>query len=294
MNTIGNTLQKIRLAKGITQTYISKEAEITQSNYSKYEKGNIDMGSEALLRILETMDIQLQEFMYIHNGHYLSEKEIILQNFFELPFHNLSVLTNLQNKCIEYLEQSNSVLIQDILIIIEALKIIYIENDLEKGRQIVAPIWNRLCKNDELFVYDLYFLNTILYIFSLEEVMNIKHYLLRAYKKYQDFPNTSPILFNLHINISLLLLENKLYEESLDTLEIVEEICTKKRQYFQLAIIYIRKGICLNNLAKDGEDLIKKGMHWLQMFEEVDALAIMQNEIDLYNINPQNAFSNKS
>ncbi|MER2037653.1 MAG: helix-turn-helix transcriptional regulator [Solibacillus sp.] len=293
MNTIGNTLQKIRLAKGITQTYISKEAEITQSNYSKYEKGNIDMGSEALLRILETMDVQLQEFMYIHKGHQLSVKELILQNFFELPFHNLSVLTELQNKCIKYLEQSNSALIQDILIIIEALKIIYVENDLAKGRQIVTPIWNRLCKNDELFVYDLYFLNTILYIFSLEEVLNIKNYLLRAYKKYQDFPNTLAIFVNLHINISLLLLENKIYDECLDTLKIVEEICINKRQYFQLAIISIRKGICLNNIEKNGNYLIEKGIHWLQMFDEVDALEIMQNEIDLYNKN-QNISSSRT
>ncbi|MEK4626801.1 helix-turn-helix transcriptional regulator [Solibacillus sp. FSL R7-0682] len=293
MNSIGETLKEIRLAKGITQTYISKEAEITQSNYSKYEKGNIDMGSEAFLRILETMDVQLQEFMYIQNDHQLSKKEAILLNFFKLPFHNLSALSELQNKCIKYLEQSNSVLIQDILILIEALKIIYIENDLAKGRQIVAPIWNRLCKNDELFVYDIYFLNAILYIFSLEEVLNIKHYLLRAYKKYQDFPNTLAIFVNLHINISLLLLENKLYEESLDTLEIVEEICTKKRQYFQLSIIYIRKGICLNNLKKNGDDLIEKGIHWLQMFDEVDALEIMQNEIDLYNKN-QNISSSRT
>lgn len=285
-NKIGTTLKKIRKAKGISQKEIANYAGISQSNYSKYELGKIDVNSEALIYILDILDITFQEFYYIHNNYKPTEKELILQNFFNIPFQNLEALKKFKVTCEQYLFQNYSPIINDTVILCDALISISKYNDFETARTISSPIWNRLSNNDDLFVYDLYFLNAILYIFPIDEVLNVKDYLVRAYNIYNKYPKLHSVFINLHINISLLLIENCYYSEALTSLTNVEELCRNKRLYFQLSIILIRKGICLNNLDHQkysGSVYINEGKKYLNIFSETETLTILEKEIDLYN-----------
>ncbi len=185
-------------------------------------------------------------------------------------------------ECRSYLSSYNSPIIKEAYTLSKALLMIYKYNDFNEARQIAKPIWERLCKSNDLYLYDLYFLNAILYIFSFEEALNLKNFLFRGYEKYKNLNNTIPIFLNTHINLSLLSIEHKRYIDALKYLDIAENICKEQRLYFQLAVIYIRKGICLINLTRKGKKEIEKGLNLMRMFDENEALIILRQEIKIY------------
>ncbi|WP_342558320.1 hypothetical protein [Metasolibacillus sp. FSL K6-0083] len=71
-------------------------------------------------------------------------------------------------------------------------------------------------------------------------------------------------------------------DSTLKYLDIAENICKEQRLYFQLAVIYIRKGICLINLTGKGKKEIEKGLNLMKMFDENEALIILRQEIKIY------------
>lgn len=282
---MGTVLKKIRVSKGITQKQITQHTGISQSNYSKYEMGKIDISNTYLISIIDYLDISLQEFIYLCNEYNLSEKENILKNFFNVPFHKVEDLMKIKNICTQFLAHTYSNLIKDISILCDALIVIYKNNDYEMAREIARPIWNRLSNNNELYVYDLYFINAILYIFPNDEILHIKDFTIRAYNKYQNFPNMISIFINVHLNMSLILIENRLFKDALHTLEQIELLCKSKKLYFQLAILLIRKGICFSNLENhinNGNILIEEGKRYLMVFSENASYDILTKEIELY------------
>lgn len=282
MDLIGVSIKQIRISKGLTQSYVSEHCQISQSNYAKFEKGSIDIRASTFISILDSMDIPYHEFIYIHNKYKLSKKDDILYNFFNVPFNSIDELNSLQMECRSYLLSYNSPIIKEVYTLSKALLLIYKNNDFNKARQIAKPIWDRLCKSNDLYLYDLYFFNAILYIFSIEEALNLKDFLIRGYEKYKNLNNTIHIFLNTHINFSLFFIEHKRYADALSYLDIGEKICKKQRLYFQLAVIYIRKGICLFNITRNGEDEIEKGINLMKMFEENEALKILIEEIKIY------------
>ena len=288
---MGTVLKKIRVSKGITQKQITQYTGISQSNYSKYEMGKIEISNFYLISILEYLDISLQEFIYLCNDYNLSEKEAILKNFFNIPFHKVEDLMKIKNICTQFLTHTYSNLIEDVSILCDALIVIYRNNDYKMAREIARPIWDRLSNNNELYVYDLYFINAILYIFPNDEILHIKDFTLRAYDKYQNFPNMVSIFINIHLNIALVLIENCLYKDALHILEQIELLCKNKKLYFQLAILLIRKGICLSNLENHnnyGDILIEEGKRYLMVFSENESYDILMKEIELYTKIPSN------
>lgn len=280
--SMGSVIKKIRSSKGLTQSYISNKSKMTQSNYSKFEKDSLEIRAASFILILDTMDISLQEFSFISNNYKLSNKEQILMDFFNTPYQSIEDLTKIQKRCFEYLDRNESSIIKDVTLICKALIIISDKNDFNEARLIVKPIWNRLSVNNEFYLYDLYLINSILYIFNIEEVLQMRDYLGRCYKKYKDYPFVNSIFINTYINISLLLIENQKYYEALKDLDFIYEICKKQKLFFKIAIILIRKGICIQKLNGDGKESIEKGLLWLESFEEEAALKIMKKEIETY------------
>lgn len=286
MNSLGASIKKVRVSKGLTQSYICNHSHVSQSNYSKFEKGLLDIRASSFIDILDSMDLPLQEFMYIHNQFELSSKESILNKFFGVPFHGIDELKNLQKECRSYLIDHDSSVIKDIFTLTEALIALHKDNNFDKAQKIARPIWNRLSKNDALYLYDLFFLNAILYIFPIESALHIKSLLIKGFKKYEEYPNALPIFLNVYINLSLLFIKNEKYADALEGLELIENLCKKKRLYFQLAIIIIRKGICLTHLNESGFTEIEKGLHLLEAFEEIEVLNIMKEEAKAYAAHP--------
>lgn len=71
---LSNAIREVRLLKGLTQKSVSA-GNVSQSTYSKFEQGTADIPSEALIGILKNLNIELDEVLFVANGHNYTEEE---------------------------------------------------------------------------------------------------------------------------------------------------------------------------------------------------------------------------
>ena len=281
---LSNSIKKIRIAKGLSQIAVSK-GQLSQGNYSKFENGTIEITAKALIGILKNLDIELEELLYIDNGYRYSEKEQIYREFFRTPVNNLDLLQKFIFKCDQYLKNINN---EDTLILFikkisqflsESIK----NNNIYFNKEQSQHLLNEFSKKEHLFVKDLYIINSIFFLFPIETAHLTMNYIETALKKYGDFQSISKVEVNLRMNYSLMLVKENLEKEALQQLKIALPLVKKYKMGIQMGILYIRMGICYNNLKIPVElDYIKKGTAILEVLEETELLVGMTNELNNY------------
>ncbi|EKJ3581738.1 helix-turn-helix domain-containing protein, partial [Enterococcus faecalis] len=107
----GITIKKIRLEKGLTQKEVCSDI-ISLSYYSRIEREINEPTITVFLKILNRLNINFDEFMYIHNNYKEPQEEIIWFTITEL-YHsgNLKELSN-QKKALLSSEQQSPFLIE--------------------------------------------------------------------------------------------------------------------------------------------------------------------------------------
>src|SRR5690554_1757275 len=144
MQNIGNSLRDIREALDLSQKQMA-EGIMSQSNYSKVENGTVEISFTKMLEILDRLDMSLEEFVYINNQY--SNKPVKKRNYLnKLKYNDKQLLS-------KYIAELNSIQKpttkeKELLSVFEALLFIAENNDYEKAREKVAPIWKRLEKYD--------------------------------------------------------------------------------------------------------------------------------------------------
>ncbi|MFP5303680.1 hypothetical protein R2R70_21100, partial [Cobetia sp. SIMBA_158] len=84
-------------------------------------------------------------------------------------------------------------LIRDIQTLCKSLAPLLESGEFESGRLYARQIWQRLSHNNNLYYYDIYLLNAILFVFPLDEMLGIYQYLKRGFEKYKNFQNMSRV-----------------------------------------------------------------------------------------------------
>lgn len=108
-------------------------------------------------------------------------------------------------------------------------------------------------------------------------------YVDKSIKKFKDFQSISRIEVNFRLNYSLMLIKEDLETVALQQLELILPKVKIYKMHYQMAIIYIRKGICLKNLHKDdGNKYIQKGLLILEILEEHALYNNMKKELEKY------------
>lgn len=204
MKNYGQTLKTIR--EDLLLTQIDMSAGImSQSNYSKVEKGEIDIPFSKMIDLLNRLGMSVDEFLYIHRdytknpGNQLKrlnqlnagDKQSILKNMNELKS-----------------EQNLSKRGQELLLIYEALLLV-LKNDYSAASNKVLKIWSRLEKYDNWYLNDIRLINSILYLFPIDTAESIVDLALNRLKNHEDFRNLNQLSTNLQINYILLLIDNK-------------------------------------------------------------------------------------
>ena len=278
MENYGKTLKKIRESLSFTQTDISAGI-MSQSNYSKVEKGEIDIPFSKMSDLLNRLGMSVDEFLYVHRdyaknpGNQLKrlkqlsagDKESILKNINEL-------------KAIQNLSQRE----QELLIIFEALLLV-LKNDYDAAHVKVLQVWNRLENHDNWYLYDIRLINSILYLFPIDVAESIVNLALKRLNDYKNFRNLNQLAANLQINFLLLLIDHKKYNMALNETEKLISFCTKKKLFRHLGVCYVRKGILLENLKKeDSSHWYKEGFHLLEKTYNQELIPELKNEIKYY------------
>jgi len=280
MDNYGKTLKTIRETRLLTQTDMSTGI-MSQSNYSKVEKGEIDIPFSKMIELLDRLGMSIDEFLYIHRdytknpGNQLErlkqlnagDKQNILKNINEL-------------KAIQNPSQQE----QELLLIFEALLLV-LNNDYEAASKKILRIWNRLEKHDNWYLYDIQLINSILYQFPIDVAEPIVNLALNRLKDYKNYQNINQLSANLRINFLLLLIKNKKYSTALNEIEKLISFCIDKKLYRRLGACYVRKGIILDNFKnKDSCDWYKKGFSILEQTNNKSLVQELKNEIKHYTV----------
>ncbi len=277
---IGDTLKKIRKNKNYTQKFVT-EGVIGQSAYSKIERGFIEPSISKFQNILRRLDMEEEEFRYLM-GQELSEREELIQSFFLQNYNDQTILEGIKARVKDYLVENNDYLLQDIFYICEALLLIIKDRDYKKAATFANKVWKRLEKYDQWYLMEFRLINSILFIFSVESVLEIADRMNSQLKAFNS-RESRVILNNLQINISLVLIRNGAYDSALSHLNELSQRFREERNYYLLAIVYMRKGIALSLLNNpEAEIFLEKSLRLVEAFDEKDLELAFLDEIKYY------------
>lgn len=278
MENYGKTLKKIRKSLSFTQTDISRGI-MSQSNYSKVEKGEIDIPFSKMIDLLNRLGMSVDEFLYVHRD-YTKNPGNQLKRLKQLNAGDEeNILKNIEElKATKNLSQRD----QELLLIYEAFLLV-LKNDYKAASEKVLRIWKRLEKHDNWYLYDIRLINSILYLFPVDVAESIVDLALKRLNDYKNFRNLNQLAANLQINFLLLLIENKKYNTALNEIENLISFCIEKKLFRHLGVCYVRKGVLFDNLKKkDSSQWYKKGINLLEKTYNQDLIPELKNEIKYY------------
>ena len=278
MENYGKTLKKIRESLSFTQTDISAGI-MSQSNYSKVEKGEIDIPFSKMIDLLNRLGMTVDEFLYVHRD-YTKNPGNQLKRLKQLNAGDEeNILKNIEElKATKNLSQRD----QELLLIYEAFLLV-LKNDYKAASEKVLRIWKRLEKHDNWYLYDIRLINSILYLFPSDVAESIVNLALKRLKYYKNFRNLNQLAANLQINFLLLLIDNKKYNTALNEIENLISFCIDKKLFRHLGVCYVRKGVLLENLKKkDSSHWYKEGFQLLEKTYNQNLVPELKNEIKHY------------
>lgn len=276
INTIGETLKNIRLSLGLTQSQVCKNI-MSQSNYSKVEKGDIEISFPKMIVILNRLDMSVDEFMYIENG-YKKYTNSYMGKLNNLRFNDIELITKykimLEKK--EKLNTHES----EILAIYDSLILIGEKNDFEAAKEKVKTIWQRLENHDKWYLYDIQVINNILYLFPIDTAVSICHLAVNQIEKYKGLRGVNNLSISIQMNLLLLLIENGPYEAALDEVDRYIPTCISKNLTMHLAVCYVRKGLLKELLREtDSEEWYDNGYKLLEIMQNDNLKKELQIEV---------------
>lgn len=279
----GKILKKIRVNKKYTQKFVT-DGIISQSTYSKVERGVIDITYNKFIKLLNRLDVSEFEFQMLLDEE-PDARDDLIQQFFLINYNDSEALVVIQQRVQHYLVSNKDYVIQDIAYICEALMLISSERDYEQAAIFANKVWKRLESFDRWYMMEIRLINAILFIFPTETALHISERIVRQLDIYHT-RESRVIQNNIQTNLTLLMIRNKNYALALENLDELIFRFNKTNNYRLLAIVYIRKGITLRLLANPTWEVdIKKGLKMLDAFEDTNLKEALTTEIEHYKPN---------
>jgi hypothetical protein len=255
---------------------------MTQSAYSKFELTTSDIVYSNLVTIVENLEVSFEELNYIHNNYQYSKRDLILNKLTATSYNKEEEIMELLTMTNTFLETKNDVLVRDVQNLCKSMLIFVKESDSTELTQSARTVWKRLSKKNQLYIRELYLLNAIFYLFPIEMMSEIKKMAFKSLDRYKDFQNIQRLKINMGLNFSLVLLKEKHYEEALIEIEKTIPFAKYHQTYLQLAVCYVRKGICLECTLSGGKIWIEKGLEVLRVLEEENLVSMLEAEVLKY------------
>lgn len=276
----GETIKKIRKNKNYTQKFVTKGI-LSQSTYSKIEAGRVDPSYMKFSQILSRLDMSEDEFRFLIDEEG-DERGEVIQSFFRLNYNDSNALKQIKQRIGGYLENKDDFLLQDIGYICDALILIIEERNYSKASHFATKVWSRLEKFDQWYLTEFRLINSIMFIFPVETILEIAERMNQYLKDYLT-RESRLLLNNMQTNICLVLIRNREYEVALEHLNELIVRLREEHNYYLLSIVYMRKGIVLTRLENpDAETYLTKAMRLVQAFDQPELEEAFKNEIEHY------------
>lgn len=276
----GSIYQSIRRSKGLSQSSVCGNF-LSRTTLSKIENNHEAPHFETMLFLLEQIDMDIEEFIYICNSYQPQLRQEILTEFRQLTVSmTVEKLEKLRTKCEQYLASHHDVPIKHHLNILEIylhLKQHGFKQETAQYNNLNQELWSYLKKQDTWYLNDLKLLHALLPSIPVEQVLTFTDKILNSLEKYQTYKDIYPAKFAILANLSSLFLYHGHMKNCQKISQLTLEVAQKTKRYDQLAFAKIRLGIC-----QQDNELISNGIRILQLTNEVSLLDSMKKDIKSY------------
>lgn len=237
---LGEVLKRIRRNRGFTQISVSKNI-ISQGSYSKFEAGLNNLETDVYIKILNNLNIDFEEVIFIRNSYNYEAKQLIIKQFFTLNYNNIEKLEEMSIAIAKFLKKKQDLDIEEIQIVCNAFLQLHLTRDIELTKRIIQPIWNRISKYEQWYLNDIRMINTILFLFPVNVATEFTQSVLTRLNKYKDFREAELLKTSFAINLSLLLIKEGNYVKALEIIEGSLEKYKKKNELHYISLILFKK-----------------------------------------------------
>ena len=276
----GKVYKDIRESKGLTQEEVCGNG-LSRTSLSKFESGKATPKYENMEFLLRQINMSFEEFEYICHLYKPRQRTEIMQTYLNTSsIFGTSSLVNLFETCQDYLKIHHDLPIEEIRDMLEV--VIYIRQHgvgqlSIQVEQTVKKLWEKIEKQDTWYESDLKIFNTILFSFPIEHLHLITGKILQRLEVYKNYQHLYDLRVAILLNLSTLYLYNQDKNMCKQICYTLLEDAKNKKRYDNLAIAYVRIGICTNN-----ELLIQKGFSLLELTNETSMLSHLQKEVETY------------
>ncbi|MCO6533946.1 helix-turn-helix transcriptional regulator [Lactobacillus sp.] len=266
MKTFGETIQKIRKSRGITQAELSNNL-LNRTTLSKIENSLEEPSYQNASRLIKRLGITQVEFDYIRNDYNFSPKEKIIFDFFNIAYNTESTkIDTLLKRCSEFPDDNE---IKKISLILKAFN----SENLNSARKIILPFWqSQGSKVDNWNILDLYLLNMIFFVFDEESMIGISN---RAIETIENkYPFLESLEENFALNKAVILMNMNKFDSAARILLKAISLAKSTFRYDKLFMAKGRLAIC----QKNKEEAVKC-LNTLKAMEALDVYRGLQTEI---------------
>ena len=262
---IGDTLKKIRLNRNMTQNQVA-EGIIGQGTYSRIERDQLQVDVETFAKLLQKLNISIDEFFYIHNGYSATEQQIIMKEFRDVTIVKSDLLKFKINRLEKFL---NKTPLLNLYKIHTAYQILFhyingVDND-NIHLQALA-LWEEFQRLDNWYIDDLIFLNSLLFLLPLDIAEEITTTALRRIQNYSEYEKDITYLeIFFQIDLSVIY---------------IEQLYKQKMNYQTLAGLLFNKSICYLYMNKPYGEEFSKVRLLLEIYNDNALLNMLQHDFD--------------
>lgn len=257
---VGKILKKIRRSHGYTQDYVSKDI-ISRSYLSLLESDKFSPSLNILLELLNRLNIELDEFVFLLKNEELVEKNELYSvsiskiqdyaNYSDREYENL--LSLLKKKY----SKENSLKYKHLLISIKAHRCLKSKQNVEEIKNVLFPLRNYFENLNSWLIYDLRLFNNNMFCFSIEEIFEMMPMILEYIKKYESFFSEKSVILNFLCNICTLLTLREQYLEADKYAQMGMRISAESKLLYQHLFLESISYYCQFKLEKDTRYLNK-------------------------------------
>ena len=278
----GQTLKKIRKNRALTQLAVC-DGIMKQGTYSRIENGQLDISAAHLARIVERLNISLNEFLFIHQNYEATPRQQLLNDYIHIEMVILSDIIEKREKVVRYLQTTQDVDIETLLHSYDTLIALEEKKDMSEVRAIAQQVWDRLQKLDHWYMTDLEILNATIMYFPFDTAVEIANTAIARIDAYTHFEKDLTYLkLYFKLNLSYLYLEESRYAQCLQLLNQLQQLYNKLLTYQTLGFILSRKIICKYHLQQPYDDDFQKLQMLQQLFDDQAVFETLFQQINAH------------